>query len=57
MFSFEVLDVSLSRAGGISCRLDVLHGGLGINILQFLLKQTVMFFFRARAMFLSGTLI
>jgi hypothetical protein len=35
---FEVLDV-LFRAEGFSFGLEVLHGGLGINKFQFLIKK------------------
>jgi hypothetical protein len=29
---YEVLDFLILRAEGFSCSLDVLHGGLGINL-------------------------
>jgi hypothetical protein len=37
---------SLLRAGGLSCSLDVFHGGLVINILQFRSKKPALFFNR-----------
>jgi hypothetical protein len=39
---FKVLMFSL-RTGGLSCRLDVLHGTLGIKILQFLERKKWIF--------------
>ncbi len=33
------LEISVLRAEGFSCSLDVLYGGLGISKLQFLIKK------------------
>jgi len=40
---FEVVDVLFLRARGFSCSMDVLHGGLGINVLQFLINKICIF--------------
>ena len=39
IFKFLSTGCSLLRAGGFSCSLGILSGGLGINKLQFLIKK------------------
>ncbi len=41
---FQSAGCSLMRAGGFSCCLDVLHGSLGINILNFFFFNNLDFF-------------
>ncbi len=44
---FEVLDVHSWGAVGFSCSLDILHGGVGIKKLQFLIQKRARFFLSA----------
>jgi hypothetical protein len=43
-FMFLIAGCFLLRAEGFSCSLDVLYGGLGKSILQFLIKKILHFF-------------